>query len=184
MKATKLLLILLSCMLVVGCKKNNTEDEPTSPTTQKQQYPVITMDTLKQYFPYQMGDRPIFQESDGYFGITYTVNEVTFASKDNKIIASIFMEGIMSAYNQQYKVHIAAEVTDQHLLKTTFSLTRSGQSQQTEGSFEYDTAKDGALPDQFNYSNGAIVEKDKGLTHYIEEEFASEWDWSHTYYNQ
>lgn len=179
MKATKLLLILLSCMLIIGCKKNKTEEEITPPASQEQQYPTITMDTLKHYFPYQVGDRLIFDESGGFLAVTYTISETTFASKDNKMIANIIMEGIMPDYNVQFKVHIAAEVTDQHMLKSTFSVA-IGQSQAKKESFEYDTAEKGALPVKFNYSDGAVVEKDKGLTHFVDE-LGNGWDFFHIY---
>ena len=180
MKATKLLLIVLSCMLVIGCKKNNTEDEPTPPTPQ---YPLITMDTLKHYFPYETIDRQIFLESDGGMRFTYTVKEATFASKDNKITANILMEGYIDLFKVTFTVQLKAEVTDQHLLKTTLSTDISGVGRPKEASFEYDTAKEGALPDQLNYSNEAIVEKGKGLTHYIDG-YGIGWDLFHTYYKQ
>ncbi|GEM_PF-4079737 len=176
MKATKLLLIVLSCMLVIGCKKNKSDDEPTPPAPQ---YPLITMDTLKHYFPYETIDRQIFLESDGGMRFTYTVKEATFASKDNKITANIRMEGSIDVAQATFKVQLTAEVTDQHLLKSTFSVAVNGQPK--EASFEYDTAKEGALPDQLNYSNEAIVEKGKGLTHYIDG-YGQGWDLDHTYY--
>ena len=176
MKATKLLLIVLSCMLVIGCKKNKTEDEPTPPTPQ---YPLITMDTLKHYFPYETIDRQIFREDDGFWGFAYTIKEATFASKDNKITANIRMEGSIDVAQVTFTVQLTAEVTDQHLLKSTFSVAANGQPK--AGSFEYDTAKKGALPEQFNYSCGAIVEKDKGLAHYIDG-YGQGWDLDHTYY--
>lgn len=181
MKASKLLLIVLSCMLVIGCKKNKTEDEPTPPTPQ---YPVITMDSLKAYFPYQTVDRLIFEESGGFLGLTYTVKEATFTSKDNKMIASIFMDGIMetSSSDLHSDVQMTAEVTDKHLLKATVVVTYNG-NYSVEGTYEYDTAKSGKLPDKLNFSNGAIVEKDKGLTHYVDA-FGKEWDLFHTYYKQ
>ncbi len=165
MKASKLLLIVLSCMLVIGCKKNKTEDEPTPPTPQ---YPVITMDSLKAYFPYQSGDE-IYFLSGGAFSTVYTVNEATFASKDNKMIVSIFMKGIMqtSTSDVHSDVHMTAEVTDQHLLKATFVITYNG-SYSIEGTYEYDTAKSGELPNKFNFTNGAIIEKDQGLIHYVD----------------
>ena len=178
MKATKLLLLVLSCMLVIGCKKNNSDDEPTPPTPQ---YPIITMDSLKSYFPYEAIDRQIFNESNGYVGFTYIVKEATFASKDNKIIANVLMEGSIDEWNVNFKVQLTAEVTDQHLLKSTFSVAVNGQPK--AGSFEYDTAKNGVLPDKLNYSCGAIVEKDKGLTHYIDA-YEQEWDLYHTYYKE
>ena len=179
MKATKLLLIVLSCMLVIGCKKNNTEDEPTPPTPQ---YPLITMDTLKHYFPYETIDRQIFREDDdGFFGFAYTIKEATFASKDNKITANILMSGYIDLFKVTFTVQLKAEVTDQHLLKTTLSAEGSGVGRPKEASFEYDTAKEGALPDQLNYSNEAIVEKGKGLTHYIDG-YGQGWDLDHTYY--
>ena len=182
MKASKLLLIVLSCMLVIGCKKNKTEDEPTTPTPQ--QYPVITMDSLKAYFPYQMIDRLIFEESNGFSGLTYFVKETTFASKDNKMIVSIFMDGNMqtSTSDLHSDIHMTVEVTDQHLLKATFVITYNG-SYSIEGTYEHDTAKSGKLPDKLNFSKGAIVEKDKGLTHYADA-FGTEWDLFHTYYKQ
>lgn len=178
MKATKLLLIVLSCMLVIGCKKNKSDDEPTPPTPQ---YPLITMDTLKHYFPYETIDRQIFNESDGFMGFTYIVKEATFASKDNKITANILMEGYIDIFKVTFTVQLKAEVTDQHLLKTTLSTDISGVGRPKEASFEYDTAKEGALPDQLNYSNEAIVEKGKGLTHYIDG-YGQGWDLFHTYY--
>lgn len=179
MKATKLLLLVLSCMLVIGCKKNNS-DEPTPPTPQ---YPLITMDTLKHYFPYETIDRQIFNESDGFMGFTYIVKESTFASKDNKITANILMEGYIDIFKVTFTVQLKAEVTDQHLLKTTLSTDISGVGRPKEASFEYDTAKEGALPDQLNYSNEAIVEKGKGLTHYIDG-YGKGWDLFHTYYKE
>ncbi len=180
MKATKLLLIVLSCMLVIGCKRNNA-DEPTPPTPQ---YPVITMYSLKAYFPYETIDRQIFRESDGFMGLTYTVNEATFTSKDNKMIASIFMDGNMqtSTSDLHSDIHMTVEVTDKHLLKATVVITYNG-NYSVEGTYEYDTAKSGKLPDKLNFSNGAIVEKDKGLTHYVDA-FGTEWDLFHTYYKQ
>jgi hypothetical protein len=168
MKTTKLLLLVLSCMLVIGCKRNNA-DEPTPPTPQ---YPNITMDSLKSYFPYKTGDRVVFRLRE--ISVNYTVNEATFVSKDNKIIANISMDGSVPTFGTPFHVKLAAEVTDNHILKTTFSLASSGQPK--VGSFEYDTAKKGVLPDKFNYSCGAIVEKNIGLTHYLDVQ-GSEWDY-------
>ena len=50
MKATKLLLIVLSCMLVIGCKKNKSDDEPTPPTPQTD---TISAQVLQSYYPYK-----------------------------------------------------------------------------------------------------------------------------------
>ena len=172
MKATKLLVIALSCMLVIGCKKNNTEDEPASPTPQ---YPVITMDSLKSYFPYKTGDRIIF--TNGGLHITYTVNEATFVSKNDKMNVNITMDGTVSTYRTPFYMQLTAEVTNQHVLKSTFYVAMPSSDQYIypkEDTYEYDTAKSGKLPDKFNYSNGTIVEKEYGLSYYVDG-FGDKW---------
>lgn len=159
-------------MLIIGCKKNKTEDEPNHP---EPQYPTITMDSLKSCFPYKIGDRIVFINGGLY--LTYTVNEVTFVSKDNKMSANIIMDGTVSTYRTPFTVKLTAEVTDQHFLKSTFyvAVSSSGQDQYpTEGTYEYDTAKSGKLPKEFNYTNGATVERGQGLTYYVDG-FGDKW---------
>lgn len=166
MKATKLLLIMLSCMLVIGCKKDKTEEEPTPPTPQ---YPTISMDSLKNYFPYKTGDQIYFRGWGG--NVIYTINKATFESEGNKIYINITMDGDYNYGDAEYLVEMKVEVTDRKTLRATFyeCIVYSGEHRfPTEGDYFYDTSKSGDLPEMFTFTNGAIIKKGTGLSYYLD----------------
>ena len=154
-------------MLVIGCKRNNA-DEPTPPA----QYPTITMDMLKSYFPYQSEKKYSF--NFGISNTTYTVGDMSFTSKGNKIYANITLNGIRnySIENGQALIILTAEVTDNHFFKATFE--QCGIDRNTGehifpsgGSFYFDTSKDGNLPEKIVFSDGSVLKKSTGLISYL-----------------
>lgn len=169
MKATKLLLLVLSCMLVIGCKKNKSEDEPTQPT---QQTDTISTQMLQSYFPYKNLDKIVF-ESRGTSDVTYTVIDAKTTYGNKKLQLTTTMNGSDGRNNGTYFVSLKAEVTNGTLLKINFQQITGGAFE-INGSYTYDATKEQELPETITLSNGAIIKKNIGLYYYKDTGFL-EW---------
>lgn len=162
MKATKLLLILLSCMLVVGCKKNNTEDEPTPPTPQTD---TISAEQLKSYFPYKNMDKIVFRSTYAAGGdVTYTVISSKLSYEKNNMQLITTMSG--TDYDKtNYFISLKGVVTDGTLLQIDFQQI-TANAFEIKGNYTYDATKEKELPETITLSNGAIIKKNTGLYYY------------------
>ena len=159
MKATKLLLIILSCMLVIGCKRNNS-DEPTPPS---QQTDTISIELLKSYFPYKNMDKIVF-ESHGTADVTYTVIDAKTTYENKKLLLTTTMNG-SDGRSGIYFVSLKAEMTNGTLLKISFQQI-TGSAFEINGSYTYDATKEKEIPETITLSNGAIIKKNIGLYYY------------------
>ena len=174
MKATKLLLIALSCMLIVGCKKSQNEPEESQPqgTTT-----VITEDQLKSYFPYAVGDKIVFRNDDQFYDYTYTVKVYSFTNQAGKMNLIVSMKGSDSSSidPEVLSIELKAEVTDNKILKIDFenSIKNMPKSIVT-GTYTYDASKEDELLEKITLSNGAIIKEKKGLVYYEDYE-SGEW---------
>ena len=168
MKAKTLFLILLSSLLVVGCK--NKSEENNEPTPPEPTFTKITEDQVKSYFPYTTGRRLAF-ETESYATIYYTVKEAKLTNNSNKMELYVSMKGEESgstgvAYDI---IDMKTTVTDSKILKiefTNYSVYSSSKIWETTGSYTYDASKNDSLPEKIVLSNGAIIQKDKGLIYY------------------
>ena len=168
MKAKTLFLILLSSMFVVGCKKSEEKAEPTPP--QEPTFTKITEDQVKSYFPYTTGRRLAF-ETESYTDLYYTVTEAKLTNNSNKMELYVSMKGEESgSTGVAYEIiDMKTTVTDSKILKTEFSnysVYYSSKIWETTGSYTYDASKNDSLPEKIVLSNGAIIQKDKGLIYY------------------
>lgn len=160
MKATKLLLIALSCMLIIGCKRNNTEDEPTPPASQTD---TISAAELQSYFPYKNMDKIVF-ESHGTADVTYTVIDAKTTYENKKLLLTTTMNG-SDGRSGIYFVSLKAEVTNGTLLKINFQQITGGAFE-INGSYTYDATKEKEIPETITLSNSAIIKKNIGLYYY------------------
>lgn len=168
MKARTFLFIVLSCLLVVGCTKKS-EDEPT-PTPSEPTFTKITEEQLMSYFPYTTGRRLAF-ETESYATIYYTVKEAKLTNNSNKMELYVSMkgEGDGSTGVAYQVIDMKTTVTDSKILKTEFAnylIYSSDKKWETTGSYTYDASKNDSLPEKIVLSNGAIIQKDKGLIYY------------------
>jgi hypothetical protein len=164
MKAKTLLLIALSSLLIVGCKKSEENNEPTSP---EPSFTKITEEQLKSYFPYAVDDKIIFS-NEGFSNLTYTVKDCLFNNKAGKMKLAVSMNGRADfSDHDATTIELNAEVTDNKILKIDFLEYLINQpSAKTTGTFTYDASKNDSLPEQIVLSNGAIIKQDKGLVYY------------------
>ena len=169
MKATKLLLIVLSCMLVIGCKKNKSDDEPTPPAPQTD---TISTELLKSYFPYKNMDKIVF-ESRGSADVIYTVITAKTIYENKKLQLTTTMNGVDDIRSGTYFVSLKAEVTNGTLLKINFQQITGGAFE-INGSYTYDATKGKEIPETITLSNGAIIKKNVGLYYYKDTDFL-EW---------
>ena len=168
MKATKLLLIVLSCMLVIGCKKNKSDDEPTPPA---QQTDTISAQVVQSYFPYKNMDKIVF-ESRGTADVTYTVVDAKTTYGNKKLQFTTTMNG-SDGRGGTYFVSLKAEVTNGTLLNINFQQITGGAFE-INGSYTYDATKEKEIPETITLSNGAIIKKNVGLYYYKDTDFL-EW---------
>ncbi|MBR0195678.1 MAG: hypothetical protein IJQ32_05520 [Paludibacteraceae bacterium] len=168
MTAKTFLLIVLSCLLVVGCKKSEEKNEPTPP---EPTFTKITEDQLKSYFPYTVGKRLAFESEESTADLYYTIKEVKFTNNSNKmeLFVSMKEEGVHTTGLSYQVIEMKTIVTDSKILKTEFTNYRiysSSKVWETTGSYTYDASKNDSLPEKIVLSNGAIIQKDKGLVYY------------------
>ena len=168
MKAAKLLLIVLSCMLVIGCKKNKSDDELTPPAPQTD---TISTELLKSYFPYKNMDKIVF-ECHGNPDVTYTVVDAKTTYANKKLQLTTTMNG-SDVKSGTYFVSLKAEVTNGTLLKINFQQITGGAFE-INGSYTYDATKEKEIPETITLSNGAIIKKNVGLYYYKDTDFL-EW---------
>ena len=172
MKATKLLLIALSCMLVIGCKKNKTEDEPTSPA---QQTDTISAAELQSYFPYKNMEQIEFVSVTRW--VTYSVINSKLSYNDKQMSLSTTMSGKeLGDTTPSYHLSLSAEVTNGTALRIDFRY-REGIDE-TQAIYTHDITKDGKLPDTIEFSGEDIkvtIKKDKGLTEYYHISMNDQW---------
>lgn len=168
MKAKSFLFIVLSCLLVVGCKKSEEKNEPTpsEPTFTK-----ITEDQLKSYFPYAVGKRLGFDSEESTADLYYTIKEVKFTNNSNKMELFVSMkgEGSGSTGIAYQIIDMKTTVTNGKILNTEFTnykIYNSSKLWETTASYTYDASKNDSLPEKITLSNGAIIKKDKGLVYY------------------
>ncbi len=164
MKAKSFLFIIMSCLLVVGCTKKS-EDEPTPP---EPSFTKITEDQVKSYFPYAVDDQIVFR-GEGWSDHTYTVKESSFTNKAGKMNLAVSMTGrdTFISSKDTYTIELKVEVTDNKILKIDFLQYLNIQpSSKTTGTYTYDASKNDSLPEKIVLTNGAIVQKDKGLVYY------------------
>ena len=159
MKATKLLLIALSCLLIVGCKKS--QNEPKEPLPQETPT-VITEEQLMSYFPYKNADRLVFRGST--YDVTYTVLECRATKSDDKMIVNVSMTGSTYLTDGYYMI-VKIVVTDQQL-KMDFSQNIADIG--TEGTYLLDLSKGEKLPETITLSNNAVIKKNEGIVSYID----------------
>lgn len=168
MKATKLLLLVLSCMLVIGCKKNKSEDEPAQPA---QQTDTISAQVVQSYFPYKNMDKIVF-ECYGNPDVTYTVVDAKTTYANKKLQLTTTMNG-SDVKSGTYFVSLKAEVTNGTLLNINFQQITGGAFE-INGSYTYDATKGKEIPETITLSNGAIIKKNVGLYYYKDTDFL-EW---------
>lgn len=158
MKAKSFLLIALSCLLVVGCKKSDDSNA-------EEQFTKITEEQVKSYFPYAVDDRQLFISNIGY--LYYTVAENSFTNTAGKMNIKVLLNG-KDVYGSDYcTVELKAEVTDNKILKVDFthSFTRTA-AHNIIGSYTFDASKGEDLSDEITLSCGAIIKKNVGLLYY------------------
>lgn len=169
MKARTFLFIVLSCLLVVGCKKS--QNEPEEPLPQETPT-VITEEQLMSYFPYKNGDRILFERYD-LEKVIYTVEDVKTSKDAGKIHLDISMSG--TEYldpTTPYYITLTAEVTDKQF-KIDFS-QQLYVFPATKGNYVYE-GKGEELPETITFSNNAVIKKDKGLIYYKDAD-SGEWN--------
>ena len=164
MKATKLLLIVLSCMLVIGCKKNKSDDEPTPPAPQTD---TISTELLKSYFPYKNMEKIEFVSVTRL--VTYSVINSKLSYKDKQMSLSTTMSGKeLGDTTPYYHLSLSADVTNGTVLRIDFSYLEG--IEELKASYTHDITKDGKLPETIEFSGDNIkvtIKKDKGLTEYF-----------------
>ena len=173
MKTKTFLLIALSCLLVVGCKKSEEKNDPTPP---EPTFTKITEDQLKSYFPYAVDDKIIFRSNLTRNDHTYTVQECSFTNKAGKMNLAVSMKGREPfADHDQLTIELKAEVTDNKILKIDFLQYLIVQpASRTTGSYTYDASKNDSLPATITLSDGTVIKQDKGLSSYIDYD-SEEW---------
>lgn len=163
MKATKLLLLVLSCMLVIGCKKNNS-DEPTPPS---QQTDTISAQLLKSYFPYTNMEKIEFVSVTRL--VTYSVINSKLSYKDKQMSLYTTMSGKeLGDTTPHYHLSLSADVTNGTVLRIDFSYLEG--IEELKASYTHDITKDGKLPETIEFSGDNIkvtIKKDKGLIEYF-----------------
>ena len=173
MKASKLLLIVLSCMLVIGCKNNQTEDEPTPPA---QQTDTISAAELQSYFPYKNMDKVDFAAGANY--VQYIVTKSLLSYEDKKMLLSTTMSGTSSIdSSHKYYLSLNAEVTNGTVLKVDF-LYVEAYAGELKATYTHDITKDGDLPEEITFTSKDVkvtIKKDTGLTKFFEMD--RHWEW-------
>lgn len=155
MKARTFLFIVLSCLLIVGCKKSQNEPEESTPT-------VITEEQLMSYFPYKNADRLVFRSST--YDVTYTVLECRATKSDDEMIVNVSMTGSTYMTDGYYMI-VKIVVTDQQL-KMDFSQNIADIG--TEGTYLLDLSKGEKLPETIILSNNAVIKQNEGIVSYID----------------
>ena len=167
MKATKLLLIVLSCMLVIGCKKNKSDDEPTPPTPQTD---TISAQVLQSYYPYKNMEQIKFASTFDYEIVSYSVINSKLSYKDKQMSLSTTMSGKgLGDSTPLYHLSLSADVTNGTVLKIDFRYLEG--ISEMKASYTHDITKDGKLPETIEFSSEKIkvtLKKDKGLTEYLD----------------
>ena len=164
MKAKTLFLILLSSMLIVGCK--NKSEENNEPTPPEPSFTKITEDQVKSYFPYAVDDKIIFY-NDRILDANYTVKDFTLTNKSDKLNILVTMTGTDFMGTETYAMELKAELISNKILKMDFSeRIITIPTSNVTGTYTYDASKGEELPTEIILSNGAIIKKDKGLVYY------------------
>ena len=161
MKTTKLLCLIMSCTLMMACNKKS--DEPQSPTND-----TISAAVLQSYFPYKYLDN-ISYRSDGWSVIKYTVTSSQLGYEENKMFLNTTMTGSVSgsASSNNIIIQLNAEVINGTLLKIDFQNTVAN-IYKSSGTYTYDASQIEEIPTTITLSNGSIIEKNKGLTLYVD----------------
>lgn len=169
MKTTKLLLIVLSCMLIIGCKKNS--DEPTPPS---QQTDTISTEQLQSYFPYKNTDKIVFRSNRAAGGdVTYTVISSKLSYEKNSMQLIATMSG--TDYDKTpYFISLKGVVTDGTLLQIDFQQI-TANAFEIKGNYTYDATKEKEIPETITLSNGAIIKKNIGLYYYKDRDLLEWW---------
>lgn len=174
MKATQLLLLVLSCMLIVGCKNNETEDEPTPPVTQTD---TISATELQSYFPYKNMDKLDFVAGGGDL-VLYIVTKSQLSYENKRMLLSTVLDGTQFGdSSHKYNLSLNAEVTNGTVLKVDF-LYKEPYAGELKASYTHDITKDGDIPEEITFSSEDVkvtIKKDKGLTCFYE--MLSHWKW-------
>ena len=172
MKATKLLLIVLSCMLVIGCKKNKTEDELTPPASQTD---TISAADLQSYFPYKNMEQIEFFSSSKL--VTYTVINSKLSYEDKKMLLSTTMSGTaLGESAPNFYLSLSAEVTNGTVFAIDFRYLEG--IEEMKANYTHDIAKKGELPEVIEFSGEDIkvtIKKDKGLSEYYHISMNERW---------
>ena len=86
-----------------------------------------------------------------------------------ELFVSMKEEGVHTTGLSYQVIEMKTIVTDSKILKTEFTNYRiysSSKVWETTGSYTYDASKNDSLPEKIVLSNGAIIQKDKGLVYY------------------
>ena len=164
MKAKNVFYLLLSCLLIVGCK--NKSEENNEPTPPEPSFTKITEDQVKSYFPYAVDDKIIFY-NDRILDAIYTVKDFTLTNKSDKLNILVTMTGNDFMGTETYAMELKAELISNKILKMDFSeRIITIPTSNVTGTYTYDASKGEELPTEIILSNGAIIKKDKGLVYY------------------
>ena len=159
MKNLKFSILLLCSMFLLACGGSG---EPSQTITEAQ---------LKSYFPYSNGDRIVFY-NDLMGDVTYTVLESALRDSSNIKNVNVTMVGTNYMGEQLYYLVLHAKVTDKKILKIDFfqGLESSPKTNELSGgeSFVYDVSADGELPSIITLSKGSIIQRDKGITSFVD----------------
>ena len=171
MKAKTLLLIALSSLLVVGCKKSEENNEPTSP---EPSFTKITEDQLKSYFPYTVGDEYIFRCEVGVEDRIFRVADYSFTNKAGKMTVDVSLIGRerYSSDDEFLSIDLKAEVTDNKILKMSSEydyIIYMPVGTKVLGTYTYDASKNDSLPAKISLSDVATIKKDIGLSYYVDD---------------
>jgi hypothetical protein len=132
---------------------------------------TITEAQLKSYFPYSNGDRIVFF-NDLMGDVTYTVLESTLRDSSHIMNVNVTMVGANYMGEQLYYLVMNAKVTDNKIIKIDFfqGLESSPNANElSDGeSFVYDVSADGELPSIITLSKGSVIQRDKGITSFID----------------
>ena len=134
-------------MLVIGCKKNKSDDELTPPAPQTD---TISTELLKSYFPYKNMDKIVF-ECHGNPDVTYTVVDAKTTYANKKLQLTTTMNG-SDVKSGTYFVSLKAEVTNGTLLKINFQQITGGAFE-INGSYTYDATKEKEIPENVGFTN-------------------------------
>ena len=176
MKAKSFLLIALSCLLVVGCKKSEEKTEPTPP---EPSFTKITEDQLKSYFPYIVGDEFIFRCDVIVEDRILRVDNYSFTNKAGKMIVDVNFIGreryahIDGSNPEYFHIDLKAEVTNNKILKMDSEyeyIIYMPYDTKVPGTYTYDASQNDSLPERISLSDVATIKKDIGLTYYVDDD--------------